>query len=179
MASSPTKAISVQNLTKRFGDFTAVDHVTFDVLPGQVVGYLGPNGSGKTTTIRMLCGLLEPSEGSAEVMGVDLIHHPDDVKTHIGYMSQKFSLYNDLTVMENIRFYAGVYEVPEDDEDARVAEVLRMAGLESRADATAAPSSTAHRSCSSTSPQAASIRSPDASSGSSSTSWPTAGPRSS
>ncbi len=138
MATSLPTAISVQDLTKRFGDFTAVDHVTFDVLPGQVVGYLGPNGSGKTTTIRMLCGLLEPSEGSAEVMGVDLIHHPEDVKAHIGYMSQKFSLYNDLTVMENIRFYAGVYEVPEDTEDARVAEVLKLAGLESRTRATAA-----------------------------------------
>jgi ABC-2 type transport system ATP-binding protein len=138
MATSPQTAISVHNLTKRFGDFTAVDHVSFEVLPGQVVGYLGPNGSGKTTTIRMLCGLLEPSEGTAEVMGVDLIHHPEQVKSKIGYMSQKFSLYNDLTVMENIRFYAGVYEVPDDEEDTRVSEVLHMAGLESRTKTTAA-----------------------------------------
>jgi ABC-2 type transport system ATP-binding protein len=128
----PTTAIKVNGLTKRFGDFTAVDGVTFEVQKGQVVGYLGPNGSGKTTTIRMLCGLLRPSAGSAEVMGVDVLKDPDGVKRKIGYMSQKFALYDDLTVRENLGFYAGVYEVPQEQEARRIAEVLEMAGLESR-----------------------------------------------
>jgi ABC-2 type transport system ATP-binding protein len=127
-----TPVIRVNGLTKRFGEFTAVDGVTFEVRQGEVVGYLGPNGSGKTTTIRMLCGILSPTAGSAEVMGVDVVQDPDGVKRRIGYMSQKFALYDDLTVRENLSFYAGVYEVPESEEDARVAEVLRMAGLESR-----------------------------------------------
>jgi ABC-2 type transport system ATP-binding protein len=130
---APTTVIRVEGLTKRFGEFTAVDNVTFEVRQGEVVGYLGPNGSGKTTTIRMLCGILSPSAGSAEVMGIDVLRDPDGVKRHIGYMSQKFALYDDLTVIENLRFYAGVYEVPESEEAGRLAEVLQMAGLESRA----------------------------------------------
>lgn len=122
--------ISAQGLTKRFGDFTAVDNVTFEVQPGEVVGYLGPNGSGKTTTIRMLCGLLHPTAGSAKVMGVDVVKNPEGVKRQIGYMSQKFALYDDLTVRENLEFYIGVYDVPLTEEKERLAEILHMTGLE-------------------------------------------------
>ena len=124
--------VEVLGLTKKFGSFTAVDHVTFSVQPGEVLGYLGPNGSGKTTTIRMLCGLITPTEGTARIMGIDVTKNPESVKPHIGYMSQKFALYDDLTVLENLQFYAGVYEVPEAEEKARIDEVLHMAGLEDR-----------------------------------------------
>jgi ABC-2 type transport system ATP-binding protein len=127
---SETIPLDVQGLTKRFGNFTAVDHVSFTVQPGEVIGYLGPNGSGKTTTIRMLCGLITPTEGTAKIMGIDVVQNPEAIKPHIGYMSQKFSLYDDLTVVENLEFYAGVYEVPEAQEKERIGEVLRMAGLE-------------------------------------------------
>jgi ABC-2 type transport system ATP-binding protein len=126
-------AIEVQGLTKCFGDFCAVDHVSFSVRQGEVIGYLGPNGSGKTTTIRMLCGLLTPSEGSAQVMGFDVARDPERVKANIGYMSQKFGLYDDLTVQENLEFYAGVYEIPLAEEKSRIKEVIRMAGLETHA----------------------------------------------
>jgi ABC-2 type transport system ATP-binding protein len=132
MANDSSSAISVVGLTKRFGDFTAVDGVTFEVQPGEVVGYLGPNGSGKTTTIRMLCGLLRPTAGSARVMGADVVHNPEAVKRQIGYMSQKFALYDDLTVRENLEFYAGVYDVPNGVLKARLQEILHMAGLEER-----------------------------------------------
>ena len=124
--------LEVQGLTKKFGDFTAVDHVTFTVQPGQVLGYLGPNGSGKTTSIRMLGGLMVPTEGTAKIMGIDVTQNPEAVKPHIGYMSQKFALYDDLTVLENLQFYAGVYDVPEAQEAQRIQEVLQMAGLETR-----------------------------------------------
>jgi ABC-2 type transport system ATP-binding protein len=124
--------VEVLGLTKKFGDFTAVDHVTFAVEPGEVLGYLGPNGSGKTTTIRMLCGLIKPTEGTARIMGIDITKDPEAVKPHIGYMSQKFALYDDLTVMENLQFYAGVYDVPEAEEAGRIDNVLHMAGLETR-----------------------------------------------
>jgi ABC-2 type transport system ATP-binding protein len=124
--------LEVQGLTKKFGDFTAVDHVTFTVQPGEVLGYLGPNGSGKTTTIRMLCGLIIPTEGTARIMGIDVTSNPEAVKTRIGYMSQKFALYDDLTVLENLQFYAGVYEIPVADEARRIDEVLHMAGLQNR-----------------------------------------------
>ena len=97
-----------------------------------MIGYLGPNGSGKTTTIRMLCGLLVPTEGTAKIMGVDVVQNPEGIKPHIGYMSQKFSLYDDLTVTENIEFYAGVYEIPLENEKARIQETLEMAGLKDR-----------------------------------------------
>ncbi len=128
----PILPLEVQGLTKKFGDFTAVDHVTFSVQPGEVLGYLGPNGSGKTTTIRMLCGLMEPTEGTARILGVDVTKQPEAVKPHIGYMSQKFALYDDLTVLENLQFYAGVYEVPVETESQRIDEVLQMAGLSAR-----------------------------------------------
>ncbi len=103
--------ISVENLTRRFGDFVAVDHINFQVHAGEVVGYLGPNGSGKTTTIRMLLGMLEPSDGKATVLGYDAFRQSEEVRARAGYMSQKFALYDDLTVMENLTFYGGVYGI--------------------------------------------------------------------
>jgi ABC-2 type transport system ATP-binding protein len=103
------KAISVQNLTKRFGAFTAVDQITFDVDQGEIFGFLGANGAGKTTAMRMLCGLSIPSSGEATVAGFDLYVNAEKIKQNIGYMSQKFSLYEDLTIRENIRFYGGIY----------------------------------------------------------------------
>jgi ABC-2 type transport system ATP-binding protein len=127
-------ALEVLGLTRRFGDFVAVDNVSFSVKPGEVIGYLGPNGSGKTTTIRMLCGLIAPSAGTAKVMGVDVVKDPESVKTKIGYMSQKFSLYDDLTVKENLEFYAGVYGLSAQKERERMQEVLHLSGLESRLD---------------------------------------------
>jgi drug efflux transport system ATP-binding protein len=131
---NPTQSLplEVHGLTKKFGDFTAVDHVAFTVQPGEVLGYLGPNGSGKTTTIRMLCGLLTPTEGMARIMGIDVFKNPEQIKPLIGYMSQKFSLYDDLTVLENLQFYAGVYEIPEAEEKQRIEEILHLAGLQER-----------------------------------------------
>src|SRR4051812_8771498 len=117
--SDKSPIISVQGLTKRFGNFVVVDNVSFEVQRGEVVGYLGPNGSGKTTTIRMLCGLLHPSAGSAMVVGADVVRNPEQIKRQIGYMSQKFALYDDLTVRENLEFYAGVYEIPRETEQER------------------------------------------------------------
>src|ERR1044071_6753163 len=101
--------IECEGLTKRFGHFTAVDHVTFSVAKGSVFGFLGPNGSGKSTVIRMLCGLLQPSDGSARIAGFDVVKQPDEIKNLIGYMSQKFSLYDALTVYENLMFYGRLY----------------------------------------------------------------------
>ena len=132
MENNGSPVISVQGLTKRFGNFTAVDGVTFEVNPGDIIGYLGPNGSGKTTTIRMLCGLMRPTAGSARVFGIDVIHDPEGIKQQIGYMSQKFALYDDLSVRENLEFYAGVYNIPEALEKKRLAEIYHMAGLEGR-----------------------------------------------
>src|SRR5215475_6612432 len=97
--------IKAEKLTKRFGDFTAVDGITFDVYKGEIFGFLGANGAGKTTAMRMLCGLSRPTSGEATVAGIDVYHNPEKIKRNIGYMSQKFSLYEDLTVLENIRFY--------------------------------------------------------------------------
>ena len=118
--------IEAKGLTKRFGDFTAVDHVSFMVTSGEVVGYLGPNGSGKTTTIRMLIGSLLPSEGSAQVLGFDAVNQSEQVRKRIGYMSQKFALYQELSVEENLTFYAGVYGVRG---RGRIQEVLNLLGL--------------------------------------------------
>jgi ABC-2 type transport system ATP-binding protein len=103
--------VTVRGLTKRFGQLTAVQDLSFDIPRGVIFGILGPNGSGKTTTIRMLCGLLHPTSGNATVAGIDVTKEPDQVKSRIGYMSQAFGLYRDLTVEENLRFYAGVYEM--------------------------------------------------------------------
>jgi ABC-2 type transport system ATP-binding protein len=109
---------------RRFGKITAVDDVSFEIRPGEIFGILGPNGSGKTTTIRILCGLLEPTSGTASVAGIDVVQDPDAVKSRIGYMSQAFGLYRDLTVEENLRFYAGVYEIDRDWRE-RVAWAIR------------------------------------------------------
>jgi ABC-2 type transport system ATP-binding protein len=118
--------ISVENLTRRFGDFVAVDHINFQVNAGEVVGYLGPNGSGKTTTIRMLLGLLEPTEGHATVLGFDAFKQTEEVRKRVGYMSQKFAIYDDLTVRENLTFYGGVYGITD---KARIQATLELVGL--------------------------------------------------
>ncbi|HEX6760393.1 MAG TPA: ABC transporter ATP-binding protein [Propionibacteriaceae bacterium] len=125
-------AISVRGLTKRFGDFTAVDGINFDVPRGQVFGFLGPNGSGKSTTIRMLTGSLEATGGQAVVLGEDVLAHPARVQRRIGYMSQKFTLFKDLTVEENLRFYAGVYGLSAGQYADQRAYVLQMADLVGR-----------------------------------------------
>jgi ABC-2 type transport system ATP-binding protein len=119
-------AIVTENLTRRFGEFVAVDHLNLEVAPGQVLGYLGPNGSGKTTTIRMLLGLLHPSEGWAQVLGYDVAKEPELVRANTGYMSQKFALYHELSARENLAFYAGVHGVRD---RRRVDEVLDELGL--------------------------------------------------
>lgn len=120
------EVIRAENLTRRFGDFTAVDHISFTMKAGEVVGYLGPNGSGKTTTIRMLLGLLIPTEGEASVLGYDVVRQAEQIRERVGYMSQKFALYHDLTVGENLAFYAGVYG---ERSQARLTEVLELVGL--------------------------------------------------
>jgi ABC-2 type transport system ATP-binding protein len=125
-------AISVKGLTRRFGAFTAVDQLSFDVEPGEIFGFLGANGAGKSTTIRMLCGLLRPSSGTALVGGVDVGRDPEAVKRRIGYMSQRFSLYELLTVDQNIRFFGGIYGLRGDAFEDRRRFALRMAGLEGR-----------------------------------------------
>lgn len=127
-------AVEVRNLVKHFGAFAAVDDVSFSVLRGEIFGFLGSNGAGKTTTIRMLCGLLTPTSGSARVGGFDLSTQAEQIKQTIGYMSQRFSLYDDLTVDENIDFFSGVYGVPPDLRPQRREYVLKMAGLERRHD---------------------------------------------
>ncbi|MBN2800478.1 MAG: ABC transporter ATP-binding protein [Deltaproteobacteria bacterium] len=125
-------ALSSEALTKRFGDFVAVDQLDLRVERGTIFGFLGANGAGKTTTIRMLCGLLAPTSGEALVDGVDVGRRPEEVKARIGYMAQKFALYNDLTVDENIRFFADVYLVPRKKMRDRRAFVLSTTGLEDR-----------------------------------------------
>ena len=121
--------IEVKRLTKRFGDFTAVNHVSFAMPAGEVLGYLGPNGSGKTTTIRMLLGLLQPSDGEANVLGYSIRTQAEAIRPLVGYMSQKFALYDELTMRENLDFYGGVYGLPRRERADRVREVLKMLGL--------------------------------------------------
>ncbi|MDA8100227.1 MAG: ABC transporter ATP-binding protein [Nitrospiraceae bacterium] len=122
-------AVSVHGLTRTFGDFIAVDAIDLSVRTGEVFGFLGPNGAGKSTTIRMLCGLLLPTGGSGTVGGYDIINGSEDIKKSIGYMSQKFSLYDDLTVEENIDFFSGIYNVPREKKAARKRWALDMSGL--------------------------------------------------
>ena len=124
--------VIARDLVKRFGDFVAVDRISLEAKRGEVVGFLGPNGAGKSTTIRMLCGLLRPTAGQALVAGYDVARDPERVRQRIGYMSQKFSLYNDLRVIENIRFFASLYDVPTSALKEREAWVLDMAGLRGR-----------------------------------------------
>jgi len=126
---SPEYAVEVHELSRVFGDFVAVDRISLTVEKGQVFGFLGPNGAGKSTTIRMLCGLLQPSSGVGRVAGFDVMTESETIKRHIGYMSQKFSLYDDLSVEENIDFYTGIYNVPRDKRKERKSWVLEMAGL--------------------------------------------------
>lgn len=125
-------SVVVHDLVKRFGSFTAVDHVSFNTRPGEIFGFLGPNGSGKSTTIRILCGLLHPTSGRAEIAGIDVVRSAEQIRRRIGYMSQKFSLYNDLTVIENLRFYGGLYNVVGRELDDRIQWTLAMAGLAGR-----------------------------------------------
>mgnify|MGYP000889829962 CR=1 FL=1 len=122
-------AVVVRELSKRFGAFTAVDRVGFEVARGEVFGFLGPNGAGKSTTIRMLCGILAPSGGSGTVAGFDVLREPERIKAAIGYMSQRFSLYEDLTVEENIDFFSGIYRIPRAKKAERKEWAIRMAGL--------------------------------------------------
>jgi ABC-2 type transport system ATP-binding protein len=126
------RAVVVDNLVKRFGHFVAVDHVSFEVARGEIFGFLGPNGAGKSTTIRMLCGILAPTEGSGTVAGFDIRTEQEQIKAHIGYMSQRFSLYEDLTVEENIDFYAGIYQIPQAEKEERKQWVIEMSGLQER-----------------------------------------------
>jgi ABC-2 type transport system ATP-binding protein len=132
MSEALPPAVQARELTRSFGSFVAVDHVSFEVAPGEIFGYLGPNGSGKSTTIRMLCGLLTPSSGAARVLGYDVATQPEAIKQRIGYMSQKFSLYNDLTVQENLEFYANIYDLPRAEQRQRIAELIAMANLTGR-----------------------------------------------
>jgi len=125
--------IKTKDLTKRFGDFVAVDKITFDVHKGEIFGFLGANGAGKTTAMRMLCGLSKPTSGEAIVAGVDVYRNPEEIKRNIGYMSQKFSLYEDLTVLENIKFYAGIYGLTDQQIKDKSEELIEKLGLQNQA----------------------------------------------
>ena len=135
MSGNPSQlqpSIVVKNLTKKFGDFTAVDNVSFSVQPGEVFGWLGPNGAGKTTTIRMLLGLMQPTSGSTHVLGLNSATQTKEMHAVVGYMSQLFTLYNDLTAAENIRFYGMIYGLSNSELKVRQAEIIHMAGLDGR-----------------------------------------------
>lgn len=125
-------AVQTKELTRTFGSFVAVDKVTLNIKKGSIYGFLGPNGSGKSTTIRMLCGILGPSSGSGTILGYDIATEVEQIKANIGYMSQKFSLYDDLTVMQNLEFYAGMYSLTGTAKEQRIEEMLTMAGLTER-----------------------------------------------
>jgi len=125
-------AVEVKDLTKKFGEHTAVDSISFQVRPGEIFGYLGPNGSGKSTTIRMVCGILSPSSGTGHVLGYDIYTESEMIKRNIGYMSQKFSLYEELTVRENLEFYAGVYGLDSVAKRQRIQDIIQLASLEGR-----------------------------------------------
>jgi ABC-2 type transport system ATP-binding protein len=125
-------AITSRDLTRVFGNFTAVDMLTLNICPGEVCGFLGPNGAGKSTVIRMLCGILEPSSGQATVLGYDLLREVEKIKNNIGYMSQKFSLYEDLSVVDNLSFYAGIYSLPRHQRSERITEMLSLADIADR-----------------------------------------------
>lgn len=124
------KAITAHNLNKRFGSFTAVDNISFEVRKGEIFGFLGANGAGKTTAMRMLCGLLIPTSGEGQVAGHDIYKNPEQVKASIGYMSQKFALYEDLKVWENLRLYGGIYGVPTGEIDEKIDALLKRLGFE-------------------------------------------------
>jgi len=132
MTGSNGRAVEIEDLVKAFGSFVAVDHVSLQVAKGEIFGFLGPNGAGKSTTIRMLCGLLKPTSGRASVNGHDVATEPEVIRRNIGYMSQKFSLYDDLTVEENIDFFSGIYGVPQEKRAERKEYVLRMAEIVER-----------------------------------------------
>ncbi|MCJ7618761.1 MAG: ABC transporter ATP-binding protein [Anaerolineae bacterium] len=125
-------SVIAEELTKKFGEFTAVDHVSFQIKTGEIFGFLGPNGSGKTTTIRILLGLLRPTEGRGTILGYDIVKQAEEIRKRIGYMSQRFSLYNDLTVAENLNFYGGTYGVTGDRLRQRKEYILEMANLRGR-----------------------------------------------
>jgi ABC-2 type transport system ATP-binding protein len=127
-------AVAVQDLTKRFGDFTAVDAVSFDVRRGEIFGFLGPNGSGKTTTIRMMLGLVKPTAGKVQVLGMEVDGDTSHIRPRVGYMSQRFSLYNDLTVLQNLKFYGAAYGLSQTELQARIQDALAMAGLQAHAE---------------------------------------------
>jgi len=126
----PTFVVEVEDLVKKFDSFVAVDHIHFQVGRGEIFGFLGPNGSGKSTTIRMLCGLLLPTSGRGKVAGFDLMNEPEKIKQAIGYMSQKFSLYDDLTVIENLHFFGGIYGLSGPSQREREGKVIEMIGLQ-------------------------------------------------
>ncbi|HPE07872.1 MAG TPA: ABC transporter ATP-binding protein [Smithellaceae bacterium] len=130
MTLSPSESISVSQLEKKFGKFVAVNKITFAVKKGEIFGFLGSNGSGKSTTIRMLCGIITPTSGTGMVAGYDITSQTEEIKQSIGYMSQKFSLYEDLTPYENVRFYLGIYNVPQDQWPQRIDWILNMTHLQ-------------------------------------------------
>lgn len=127
---SDSNAVHVKDLEKRFGHFVAVNRISFSVKRGEIFGFLGPNGAGKSTTIRMLCGIITPTSGHGHVAGHDIFKEPEKIKQSIGYMSQKFSLYEDMTPFENIRFYLGIYSVPSNQWEERIGWVLEMTRLQ-------------------------------------------------
>jgi ABC-2 type transport system ATP-binding protein len=145
MVESADPAVLTEGLTKRFGAFTAVDHVDLRVEAGELYGFLGPNGAGKSTTLRMLCGILEPTDGSGRVLGIDLRREPERIKAAIGYMSQRFSLYDDLSAAENLVFYAMVYGVPGRLRRERIDRMIQLADLVGREDTLAGQLSGGYR----------------------------------